>query len=77
MDALELIKLIPVISAALVVLEKLYGYGRSILKKTFRGRSNYGSPAISKNHSFYRLRRHTASHLKKSLTATRCFAPTY
>ena len=35
MDTFELVKLIPVISAALVILEKLYGFGHAYLKKTF------------------------------------------
>ena len=33
MDSFELVKLIPIISAALVILEKLYGYGDAFLKK--------------------------------------------
>jgi hypothetical protein len=34
MDTFEVVKLIPVISAALVILEKLYGYGQSFLKNS-------------------------------------------
>jgi hypothetical protein len=32
MDTFEVVKLIPVISAALVILEKLYSYGHAFLK---------------------------------------------
>jgi len=32
MDTFEVVKLIPVISAAIVILEKLYNYGKPFLK---------------------------------------------
>lgn len=36
MDALEIVKLIPVLSAALIVLEKLYAFSRqAFLKKIY------------------------------------------
>ena len=35
MDALEIVKLIPVFAAAVVLLEKVYGQMAALLKKTY------------------------------------------
>lgn len=40
MDTIEIIKLVPVISALLVILEKLYGYGQPFLKKILKQKSH-------------------------------------
>jgi hypothetical protein len=34
MDTFEVVKLIPVVTSAIVLLERLYGYSHSLLKKS-------------------------------------------